>query len=145
MEKEEKSIRTGMNAAAMTGGGIVMLLLLQIYSLLPLAGALAVIAGLVGFFTGAPFALRAFLAGLAMLAVKPIVGAIFMKMLERKPAPQSPPPDPDKSFTHADGSVTIVHPDGSAAMHTADGKWISFASPKPSQFDSLYRSAIRPE
>lgn len=67
----------------MTGGGIVMLLLFQIYSLLPLAGALAVIAGLVGFFTGAHFALRAFLAGLAMLAVKPIVGAIFLKAIER--------------------------------------------------------------
>ena len=67
----------------MTGGGIVMLLLLQIYNLLPLAGALAVIAGLVGFFTGAHFALRAFLFGLAMLAVKPIVGAIFSKALEQ--------------------------------------------------------------
>lgn len=132
-----------MTTAAMTGGGVVMLLLIQIYSLLPLAGALAVIAGLVGFVTGAHFALRAFLAGLAMLAVKPIVGAIFMKMLERKPAPQSPPPD--KSFTHADGSTTIVHSDGSAAMHTADGKWISFASPKPSQLDSLFRSTLRPE
>ena len=144
MEKEEKSIRTGMNAAAMTGGGIVMLLLFQIYGLLPLVGALSVVAGLVGFCTGAHFALRAFLLGLAMLAVKPIVGAIFMKLLDRKPVPP-PRPAPDKSFEHGDGSVTIVHDDGSAAMHTADGKWISFASPKPSQFDSLYRSAIRPE
>lgn len=144
METEEKRNSTGMKTAAMTGGGIVMLFLLQIYSLLPLVGALAFVVGLVGFFTGSDFALRTFVAGLAMLAVKPIVGAIFMKLLDRKPAPQSPPPA-DKSFTHGDGSVTIVHDDGSAAMHTADGKWISFASPKPSQLDSLYRSAIPPE
>ena len=142
--KEKRSDCIGLKAAALTVGGMVVSLVFMIYHFLPLAGALAFVVGLVGFFTGADFALRTFVAGLAMLAVKPIVGAIFMKLLDRKPAPQSPPPA-DKSFTHGDGSVTIVHDDGSASMHTADGKWISFASPKPSQLDSLYRSAIRPE
>lgn len=142
MNTKGKRIPTGVNTAAMTGGGIVVLLLLQIYSLLPLVGAVAVIVGLVGFFTGADFALRTFIAGLAMLAVKPIVGAIFMKVLDRRsvcPQP-SPSPSSDKSFTHDDGSVTIVHPDGSAALHTPDGKWISFASQEPSQLTSLYKS-----
>ena len=74
---------SSVKGAAMTGGGIVLLLLMQIYSLLPIAGALAVVAGIVGFFTGSPFALRAFFAGVAMLAVKPIVGAIFLKIISR--------------------------------------------------------------
>ena len=80
---DSHSKRVGVKDVVMTGGGIVMLLLFQIYSLLPLAGALAVVAGLVGFCTGAHFALRAFLIGLAMLTVKPIVGAVFLKMLNR--------------------------------------------------------------
>ena len=142
--EEKRPNWIGLKVAAMTVGGIVVSLVFMIYSLLPLVGALAVVVSIVGFFTGAHFALRTFIAGLAMLAVKPIVGAIFIKLLGRKPVPP-PPPASDKSFTHGDGSVTIVHDDGSAAMHTADGKWISFAGPKPSQLDSLYRSSIHPE
>ena len=31
----------------------------------------------------------------------------------------------------------IQNDDGSAAMHTADGAWIDYARPGPSQFDRL--------
>ena len=93
-KKEKRPDWIGLKVAVMTVGGIVVSLVFMIYSLLPLVGALAVVVGIVGFCTGAHFALRAFIAGLAMLAVKPIVGAIFMKLLDRKPDSLSPPTVP---------------------------------------------------
>ena len=47
----------------------------------------------------------------------------------------------DKHFTGKDGSVMILHDDGSAAMHTADGAWIDYARPGPSQLDRLAADA----
>ena len=35
----------------------------------------------------------------------------------------------------------IQHDDGSAAMHTADGAWIDYARPGPSQLDRLAADA----
>ena len=78
-----ETISTSLKAGTITLGGALVMVVFTVYNLLPLVGAVAVIAGLVCFFTGAPHALRTFIAGLAMLAVKPIVGAVFMKILER--------------------------------------------------------------
>ena len=47
----------------------------------------------------------------------------------------------DKHFTGKDGSVMILHDDGSAAMHTADGAWIDYAKPGPLQMDRLMADA----
>lgn len=78
-----ETISTSLKAGTITFGGALVMVVFTVYNLLPLAGAVAVVVGLVGSFTGAPHALRAFIAGLAMLAVKPIVGAIFSKALEQ--------------------------------------------------------------
>ena len=77
-----ETISTSLKAGTITFGGALVMVVFTVYNLLPLAGAVAVVVGLVGFFTGAPHALRAFIAGLVMLAVKPIAGAIFSKALE---------------------------------------------------------------
>ena len=44
-------------------------------------------------------------------------------------------------FTGKDGSTVILNDDGSAAMHTADGAWIDYAQPGPSQLDRLAADA----
>ena len=72
-----------MKNLLMTIGGILMLLVLHVYTLTPLAGALCVVGGIVGLVMGSPFALRALLIGACLLAVKPVVGALFMRFLDR--------------------------------------------------------------
>lgn len=72
-----------MKNLLMVIGGLFLLLVMQVYTLTPVAGAFCIVGGIIGFVVGSPFALRTFLAGLVLLAVKPIVGAIFMKILDR--------------------------------------------------------------
>ena len=80
--KVRETVSTSLQAVTITIGGTLVMFAFTMYNLLPLAGTVAVIAGLVCFFTGAPHALRTFIVGLVMLAVYLIVGAIFSKVME---------------------------------------------------------------
>ena len=80
--KVRETVSTSLQAVTITIGGTSVMFAFTMYNLLPLAGTVAVIAGLVCFFTGAPHALRTFIVGLVMLAVYLIVGAIFSKVME---------------------------------------------------------------
>lgn len=78
-----ETISISLKAGTITICGVLVMFVFTMYNLLPLAGVVGVITGLVGFFTGAPYALRAFIAGLVMLAVKLIVGIIFSNFMDQ--------------------------------------------------------------
>ena len=79
----ENQYLNALKVGVMTGGGTMIMFVLMAYNFLPLVGVVAVVTGLVGFFTGSPYAMRAFFVGLAILAVRLIVGTIFFKILGR--------------------------------------------------------------
>lgn len=47
----------------------------------------------------------------------------------------------EATFTGKDGSAVILNDNGSTAIHTADGAWIDYAPPGPSQLDRLAADA----
>ena len=59
-------------------GGIIAFL-----NFLPLLGGMMAAAGVIGFFTGSPNALRLLIVGVVALLVKPTIGAIFIKILKK--------------------------------------------------------------
>ena len=63
--------------------GFIVFCLLIVYQWLPFFGALSIITGIIGFFTGSPVAGRAFVLGVILLGVRYLVALIFLKMIDR--------------------------------------------------------------
>lgn len=63
--------------------GFIVFCAMIVYQWLPFVGALSIITGIIGFFTGSYVACRAFVLGVILLAVHYLVALIFQKMIDR--------------------------------------------------------------
>lgn len=63
--------------------GFIVFCAVIVYQWLPFFGAVSIITGIIGFFTGSTVAGRAFVLGVILLGVRYLVAIVFQKMIDR--------------------------------------------------------------
>lgn len=63
--------------------GFIVFCAMIVYQWLPFFGAVSIVTGIIGFFTGSAVAGRAFVLGMILLGIHYLTSLIFQKMIDR--------------------------------------------------------------
>lgn len=88
--------------------GLIVFVALIVYQWLPFFGALSVIGGVIGLFTGSDIALRSIGVGVALIAVRYVISRVFVHMLEKGSSGKT---SQDLSYLHSKLPVEVTEED----------------------------------